>query len=85
MKDSETQDHLAEQHGIFCFEMEAAGLLDGLPTLVIQGICDYSDSHKHKGWQGYAALTTAAYARVLLLGFPVRTNTSFTASPPGTT
>ncbi|GIK05802.1 hypothetical protein Aspvir_009915 [Aspergillus viridinutans] len=71
MKDSETRDRLADQHGILCFEMEAAGLMDGLPTLVIRGICDYCDSHKQKEWQGYAALTAAAYAKWLLSAMPV--------------
>lgn len=52
--------------GILCFEMEAAGLMDTFPCLVIRGICDYSDSHKSKVWQPYAALTAAAYARDLL-------------------
>jgi nucleoside phosphorylase len=36
------------------------------PCLVVRGICDYSDSHKNKDWQGYAALTAAAYAKDLL-------------------
>ncbi|GIJ92163.1 hypothetical protein Asppvi_011139 [Aspergillus pseudoviridinutans] len=71
MKDSETRDRLARQHGILSFEMEAAGLMDGLPTLVIRGICDYCDSHKQKEWQGYAALTAAAYAKWLLSAMPV--------------
>jgi nucleoside phosphorylase len=71
IKDSETRDRLAQQHGILCFEMEAAGLMDGLPTLVIRGICDYCDSHKQKEWQGYAALTAAAYAKWLLSAMPV--------------
>lgn len=66
MKDSKTRDRLAQQHEILCFEMEAAGLMDELPTLVIRGICDYCDSHKQKQWQGYAALTAAAYTKVLL-------------------
>jgi nucleoside phosphorylase len=70
-KDSDTRDHLAQQHGILCFEMEAAGLMDEIPTLVIRGICDYCDSHKQKQWQGYAALTAAAYAKLLLLVMPV--------------
>jgi hypothetical protein len=51
---------------MLCFEMEAAGLMNQLPCLVIRGICDYSDSHKNKQWQGYAALTAAAYAKILL-------------------
>jgi nucleoside phosphorylase/tetratricopeptide (TPR) repeat protein len=71
IKDSETRDRLAQQHGILCFEMEAAGLMDGLPTLVIRGISDYCDSHKQKEWQGYAALTAAAYAKLLLSALPV--------------
>jgi nucleoside phosphorylase/tetratricopeptide (TPR) repeat protein len=71
MKDSETRDRLAQQHGILCFEMEAAGLMDGLPTLVIRGICDYCDSHKQKEWQAYAALAAAAYAKWLLSAMTV--------------
>ncbi|KAL4744225.1 nucleoside phosphorylase domain-containing protein [Aspergillus terricola var. indicus] len=71
MKDSEIRDRLAQRYGILCFEMEAAGLMDELPTVVIRGICDYCDSHKQKQWQGYAALTAAAYARLLLSVIPV--------------
>jgi nucleoside phosphorylase len=70
MKDSELRDRLAQQYGILCFEMEAAGLMDELPTLVIRGICDYCDSHKNKEWQGYAALVAAAYAKAFLSGIP---------------
>ncbi|KUL81419.1 hypothetical protein ZTR_09656 [Talaromyces verruculosus] len=70
MKDGETRDRLAEKYGILCFEMEAAGLMNQLPCLVIRGICDYADSHKSKRWQGYAALTAAAYTRILLLKTP---------------
>ena len=32
----------------------------------VLGICDYSDSHKNKEWQGYAAMTAAAYTKDLL-------------------
>ncbi|CRG92730.1 hypothetical protein PISL3812_09796 [Talaromyces islandicus] len=71
MKDSKTRDRLAQQHGILCFEMEAAGIMDELPTLVIRGICDYCDSHKQKQWQGYAALTAASYAKLLLSVIPI--------------
>jgi hypothetical protein len=66
MKSATTRDAVARELNILCFEMEAAGLMDQLPCLVIRGVCDYCDSHKHKQWQGYAALTTAAYIRVLL-------------------
>ncbi|KAL4986027.1 hypothetical protein BDW68DRAFT_179200 [Aspergillus falconensis] len=70
IKDSEIRDHLAQEHGILCFEMEAAGLMNELPTLIIRGICDYCDSHKQNQWQGYAALTAAAYTKLLLLSMP---------------
>ncbi|KAL4978738.1 purine and uridine phosphorylase [Aspergillus desertorum] len=51
-------------------QMEAAGLMNELPALAIRGICDYCDSHKQKQWQGYAALTATAYAKLLLLAMP---------------
>src|SRR5467141_1615170 len=66
MKHGETRDRLGKEYGMLCFEMEAAGLMNQLPCLVIRGICDYPDSHKNKQWQGYAALTAAAYAKMLL-------------------
>lgn len=71
MKHGQTRDRLAQELGILCFEMEAAGLMDHFPCLVIRGICDYADSHKNKQWQGYAAMTAAAYAKELLLETPV--------------
>ncbi|PWY68509.1 purine and uridine phosphorylase [Aspergillus sclerotioniger CBS 115572] len=70
MKEGVTRDRLSRELGIFCFEMEAAGLMDHFPCLVIRGICDYSDTHKNKQWQEYAAATAAAYARELLYVIP---------------
>ncbi|KAF3314669.1 hypothetical protein TWF173_004484 [Orbilia oligospora] len=61
-----TRDRIGNDSGAICFEMEAAGLMDHCPCLVIQGIYDYSDSHKNKRWQSYAALTAAAYTKELL-------------------
>ncbi|GJC78096.1 hypothetical protein ColLi_00934 [Colletotrichum liriopes] len=66
MKDANIRDKLAEKEGVLCFEMEAAGLMNQFPCLVIRGICDYSDSHKNKNWQGYAAMAAAAYAKALI-------------------
>ncbi|KAJ5684248.1 uncharacterized protein N7477_000593 [Penicillium maclennaniae] len=71
MKDALIRDRLAEEKDILCFEMEAAGLMNTFPCLVIRGICDYSDSHKNKEWQGYAAMVAAAYAKDLLQRIPV--------------
>ncbi|KAG5304878.1 hypothetical protein I7I50_05111 [Histoplasma capsulatum G186AR] len=66
MRDGITRERLRQEHGILCFDMEAAGLVDNFPCLVIRGICDYSDSHKNKRWQPYAAAAAAAYAKELL-------------------
>jgi len=66
MKDAEIRDNLAAEKDVLCFEMEAAGLMNHFPCLVIRGICDYSDSHKNKEWQGYAAMVAAAYAKDIL-------------------
>jgi nucleoside phosphorylase len=64
IKDAETRDIIGK--GCLCFEMEAAGLMNDFPCLVIRGICDYADSHKNTHWQKYAAATAAAYAKELL-------------------
>jgi nucleoside phosphorylase len=66
MKDAIVRDRLTSEKDVLCFEMEAAGLMNNFPCLVIRGICDYSDSHKNKEWQGYAAMAAAAYAKDLL-------------------
>jgi nucleoside phosphorylase len=60
----------AELGGVLCFEMEAAGLMNSFPCLVVRGVCDYADSHKNKRWQGYAAGTAAAYAKEVLSVIP---------------
>uniref|UniRef100_A0A0D2YEN7 NACHT domain-containing protein n=1 Tax=Fusarium oxysporum (strain Fo5176) TaxID=660025 RepID=A0A0D2YEN7_FUSOF len=70
MKDALARDKLAASMDVLCFEMEAAGLMNHFPCLVIRGICDYSDSHKNKEWQGYAAMMAAAYAKDLLHQIP---------------
>uniref|UniRef100_A0A0D2XKT6 Nephrocystin 3-like N-terminal domain-containing protein n=1 Tax=Fusarium oxysporum (strain Fo5176) TaxID=660025 RepID=A0A0D2XKT6_FUSOF len=62
MKDSNIRNEISRELDVLCFEMEAAGLMDIMPCLPIRGICDYSDSHKAKEWQRYAAATAAAYA-----------------------
>ncbi|CAF3620941.1 unnamed protein product [Fusarium graminearum] len=66
LKDACVRDRWAKDYGILCFEMEAAGVMNTFPCLVIRGICDYADSHKNKRWQHYAAATAAAYAKLLL-------------------
>ncbi|KAI1055328.1 hypothetical protein LB506_011510 [Fusarium annulatum] len=65
IKDATIRDELVKK-GVLCFETEAAGLMNHFPCLVIRGICDYADTHKSDEWQGYAAMTAAAYAKDLL-------------------
>ncbi|KAH0602112.1 hypothetical protein MHUMG1_00991 [Metarhizium humberi] len=66
IKDATIRDGLIVDKDVLCFETEAAGLMDRFPCVVIRGICDYSDSHANKEWQGYAAIVAAAYAKDLL-------------------
>ena len=51
---------------IICFEMEAAGLMNNFPCLVIRGVSDYADSHKNYQWHRYASATAAAFAKEFL-------------------
>ncbi|KAH7317051.1 hypothetical protein B0I35DRAFT_354645 [Stachybotrys elegans] len=93
-KDVSKRDMISRRFEAICFEMEAAGIMDSLECLPIRGICDYSDSHKNKASQDYAAATAASYARELLETIPsltsgqaqpiVRDTAIITASPsPG--
>ncbi|KUL90512.1 hypothetical protein ZTR_00270 [Talaromyces verruculosus] len=66
IRDGKTRENIRRETGALCFEMEAAGLMIDFPCLVVRGICDYADSHKNKQWQGYAALTAAAFTKELL-------------------
>ncbi|RAH46267.1 uncharacterized protein BO95DRAFT_120599 [Aspergillus brunneoviolaceus CBS 621.78] len=68
IKDSQFRDSLDKAFGghVLCVEMEAAGLMNNFPCIVIRGICDYADSGKEKSWQEYAAAVAAAYAKELL-------------------
>ncbi|KAL3472847.1 purine and uridine phosphorylase [Aspergillus californicus] len=71
MKDGITRDRIdVELGGVLCYEMEAAGLMNSFPCLVIRGICDYADSHKNKRWQPYASATAAACAKEILSVIP---------------
>jgi nucleoside phosphorylase len=67
IKNREQRDKLRDQLEACCVEMEAFGLMNNFPCLVIRGISDYADGRKNDKWQPYAALTAAAYAKELLL------------------
>jgi len=66
MKSGQHRDRIAQLEGVIGFEMESAGSWDYLPTIVIKSVCDYSDSHKNKDWQAYAAATAAACTKAVL-------------------
>jgi nucleoside phosphorylase len=66
MKSGEHRDKLVQNERVIGFEMEAAGVWDSLPCIIIKGICDYADSHKNDSWQAYAAATGAAAAKTFL-------------------
>jgi nucleoside phosphorylase len=71
MRDGLVRDRVSsELDGVLCFEMEAAGLMNSFPCLVIRGISDYADSHKNKRWQGYAAAAAAAFTKEILSIIP---------------
>jgi nucleoside phosphorylase len=66
IKDAVERDRLRDQFGAVCVEMEAAGLMNDFPCLVIRGICDYADRHKNDAWHAYAAMTAVGYAKEYL-------------------
>lgn len=66
IKNAAARDRLRALYKAKCVEMEAAGLMNNFPCLVIRGICDYADSHKNDAWHRYAAATAAAFTKELL-------------------
>ncbi|OQE13833.1 hypothetical protein PENFLA_c043G02908 [Penicillium flavigenum] len=68
VKDAAARDRIVADIGedCICFEMEAAGLMNHVPCLMIRGICDYADAYKNDRWQRYASATAAAYTKELL-------------------
>lgn len=48
MRHGPSRDKVRTQYNVLCFGMEAAGLVNDFPCLAVRGICDYSDTHKHK-------------------------------------
>lgn len=74
IKNAAIRDELNKDLGgnVLCIDMEAAGLSNNFPCIVIRGICDYADTHKNAKWQGYAAMVAAASAKELLQFVPSR-------------
>lgn len=67
IKNPQDRDRLRRDYNdAICFEMEAAGIMDEIPCLVVRGICDYADTHKQDGWHHFAAAVAAAYCKAVL-------------------
>ena len=67
MKDGLERDRISQvSGGAICFEMEAAGLMNEFPCIVVRGISDYADTHKNDEWHAYAAGSAAALAKEVL-------------------
>jgi nucleoside phosphorylase len=75
LKSAYERDDLRDRFGVKAVEMEGSGIADAAWSLeknylVIRGICDYCDANKNDGWQMYAAVVAAAYARALIESVP---------------
>jgi nucleoside phosphorylase len=70
VKSATKREDLRARYHVLCIEMEAAGVVRDLPSLVIRGISDYADSHKNDHWTRYAALAASAYTKELLSRIP---------------
>ncbi|EHK43571.1 hypothetical protein TRIATDRAFT_266978 [Trichoderma atroviride IMI 206040] len=75
MKSAAERDKLSREAGVIAFETEGAGIWDEVPCIVVKGVCDYADSHKHPRWQNYAAAAAAAASRAILESY-IRTDAS---------
>ncbi|KAK2798136.1 hypothetical protein FQN50_008947 [Emmonsiellopsis sp. PD_5] len=74
VKSAQLRDRLQDQYKVLCVEMEGAGIVNVIPSLIIRGICDYADSHKNDIWQEYASAAAASYAKLLLSFFKLSTS-----------
>jgi nucleoside phosphorylase len=66
LTDWQIRDRLTTDVDVVRFGMEAAGLMDSFPCLVIRGIYGFADSHENQAWQPYAAATAAAFPKEFL-------------------
>ncbi|PNP43621.1 hypothetical protein TGAMA5MH_04593 [Trichoderma gamsii] len=66
MKSGEHRDKIAGEQNVIALEMEGAGVWDEIPCIIVKGVCDYADSHRHDLWQRYAAATAASVMKAVL-------------------
>lgn len=72
MRNHNRRDELRNKYELIGLEMEAAGIMNTLPTGMIRGVCDYGDAYKNKDWQPYAAAVAAVYAKGVLDAIQVK-------------
>ncbi|KAL7935415.1 nucleoside phosphorylase domain-containing protein [Trichoderma chlorosporum] len=84
MKSGEDRDLLADREKVIAFEMEAAGIWEEVPSLIIKGAFDYGDSHKNKRWQAFASATAACAARAVIEQLSWTDRGDFKLFPQGT-
>ncbi|KAH7132719.1 nucleoside phosphorylase domain-containing protein [Dactylonectria macrodidyma] len=83
MKSAADRDRLSREAGVIALEMEGAGVWDEVPCIVVKGVCDYADSHKHKGWQNFAAAAAASASKAILERFRRTTSPNLVANARG--
>jgi nucleoside phosphorylase len=66
VRNTSLRDRMSQISGVIGIDMEAVGLKQDFPCMIIRGIANYSDSHSNTKFQKYAAMTAAAYAKELL-------------------
>jgi hypothetical protein len=70
MKSAEERDRITKIDNIIAFKIEAGGVWEEVPCIIVKRMCDYADSHKNKKWQDFAAATTATIMKAFLERLP---------------
>jgi nucleoside phosphorylase len=66
MKSRTHRDRIAKAEKVIAFEMEAAGVWDQLPTLIVKGVSDYADCHKNDMWREFASASAWACTKAVI-------------------
>jgi nucleoside phosphorylase len=66
IRSGEERNSIARQECVLAFKMEDSSVWENFVCVLINGVCDYADSHKTKLCQRYATATAAAYLKAFL-------------------
>ncbi|KAL5040925.1 hypothetical protein BDW71DRAFT_213598 [Aspergillus fruticulosus] len=66
MNSGQHREEIVRKEKVIGFDIEGSGIWDNMSCVIIKGVCDYSDRHKSKLWQAYAAATGASVAKAFL-------------------